>query len=179
MKLLVFIVAALPVFGQAPSPSQPVPLCQAVNCYTASTGNITLNSAATAATIQQPASCAGTLSTNTCAQVVGVKAAVLCSVACTITRTKDGTGATTTAAQASIIQSPAQPNGRVTPLVLFYTASNASGGTTIDVVNAQAGVPVLYDLSDVTFGTNPGQTYTISIGSITGTANITYYLAIK
>jgi hypothetical protein len=174
-RLLLFL--ALPIFAQ--QFNSPTPICQVMNCYTASTGNVSLSGAGTAATIQQPTSCAGTTNSNTCQQVVGIKASVYCSVACVVTRSKDGTAATATAAQSSIIQSSAMPAGKVTPLVLFYTASNASGGTTVDVTNVPAGTTLLYDLSDVTFGTNPSQTYTISVGSITGTANITYYMGLK
>lgn len=151
-----------------------IPVCQTyTNCYTASTGPVVLSAAGTAATIQQPA-------TGPWQQVAGVKLTVQCSVACAVTRSKGGTAATSTAAQTSIVQSPLQPLGPTTALFQFFTASDSSGGTTVDVVNVAAGETKVFDLSDV--GMSPGPTrqpYTVSIGAITGTANITFYLAAR
>lgn len=166
MKLLLALLA-IPLFGQQ---TNPPPACQQVNCYTASTGNVSLTSAATAATIQQPA-------TAPYQQVYGIKAVVQCSVACTVTRSKDGSAASATAG--TVVQSPAQPGGRVAPLMLFFAASNASGGTTIDVTNVQAGVMQVFDLSDVVFGSVPNQTYTVAVGAVTGTVNISFYVGLK
>ena len=148
--------------------AQQGPPCAQNNCYTASTGNVTLTAAATAATIQQPA--AGPFQ-----QVTGVKAAVYCSVPCAITRTTGGTAATTTAAQSKIVQSPRQPAGYAAPRFLFFTASNAAGGTVIDITN-NPGTTQIFDLTDVALGSTPAQTYTISIAAITGTASITFYV---
>jgi hypothetical protein len=180
MKKLIFlfILGSVGAWCQAPPPSTPQALCQVINCYTASTGSVSLSGAGTAATIQQPSTCNTT--PGSCQQVIGIKATVQCSVACTVTRTKDGTVASATSAQSSIVQSPAQPQGTVTPLMKFFTASNASGGTTIDVVNVPAGGMQTYDLSDVFMPANgASQTYTISVSSITGTANITFYVGLK
>lgn len=149
------------------------PPCQVYNCYTASTGNVTLVSAGTAATIQQPI-------TTAPFPFNALKATVQCSVTCVVTRSKDGTAATTTLSQSSIVQSPATPSGKSTPLTMqFYTASNASGGTTIDVNTINGGGILAFDMSDVSFGAVPGQTYTIAVGSITGTANITFYVGVR
>ena len=175
MKTLFLILAVLPAFGQQINPS---PICQTTNCYVATTGNVSLNSAATAATIQQPSSCAGTSATNTCPQVYGIKASVYCSVACVVTRNYGCTTAASATA-GTVTQSPFGPFGKVTPLLLFFTASNASTCTTIDVTNLGAGQTMLYDLSDVVMGTIPNQNYTIGVGSITGTANITFYVGLK
>jgi|ERR1700722_1807347 len=169
MTRILFILAAIPLFGQQ---NLQTPPCQVYNCYTASTGNVSLTSASTAATIQQAA-------TNPF-PFYGIKATVQCTVTCIVTRSKDGTAATATLSQSSIVQSPAVPAGRSTPLTMqFYTASNASGGTTIDVITINNGGILVFDMSDVSFGSVPGQTYTISIGAITGTANITFYVGVK
>ncbi len=165
-RLILLAALAGAPFGHAQTAAPP---CQQRNCYTASTGNVTLTAAATAATIQQAA--AGPFQT-----VRGIKATVYCSVPCIATRTKDGTPATTTAAQAKIVASPLQPNGYAAPTFLFFTASNAAGGTAIDVTNIPAGVTQIFDLTDVGFGAQPSQTYTISIAAITGQAAITFYV---
>jgi|HubBroStandDraft_2_1064218.scaffolds.fasta_scaffold22609_3 hypothetical protein len=165
--LALFLAASLCAIAQ----TNPLPICQQANCYTASTGSVSLSGAATAATIQQPA---------VPSQIIyGVKASIQCSVACVVTRTSNPTsvGAATTTA-GTIVQSPARPLGAVAPTTLFFTASNQSGGTVIDVTNVAAGSEQLFDLSDVVIGAAPSAGYTISVGSITGTANITFYLVL-
>jgi hypothetical protein len=169
MKKL-FLVFALGTLSFAQQLVSPVPPCQQMNCYTATTGNVSLSTAGTAATLQQPTAAPFQ-------QLYGVKASVYCSVACVVTRSKNGTAATTTAG--SFVQSPLQPFGTIAALALFYSASNAGSGTTIDIQNVQAGETRILDLSDVFLGPSANASYTLSIGSITGTVNITFYVGLK
>lgn len=131
------------------------------NNYVSSTGNVSLSSAATAATLQQPA-------TN--AKSVALQwASVYCSAACVATQSITGTAATATAG------TPVAVPGNVAgaAVATFWTASNAGSGTTIAVDNIPAGGTFTFDLSKIrlpAFGTTSN--YTISIASVTATVNI-------
>lgn len=162
MKKLFLILAALPAFGQTGI---------LVN-YIATTGQVSLSSAGTAATLQQPATNANPVNFPA---VPAPGASVFCSVACTATvsTAQSGTGAATATAGSVLPAgtSPAPPAG-----VKFYMASNASSETTKLVLNVPAGGTVPIDLSTVTLGTGQGAVrVTITVSSITGTANISFF----
>jgi hypothetical protein len=165
MKKLLLILAALPALclGQ----TDPVPPCQQIPCYVATTGNVALTATATAATIQQPSAAPFN-------QVFGIKATVYCSVACPVTRSYGGSTATVTA---GTVQKA--PSVQKAPYLLFFTGSDSTGGTTVDVSNLAAGETRIFDLSDLRMGGQPNFNYTIAVGSITGTANITFYLGLQ
>ena len=95
----------------------------------------------------------------------------MCSVACVATLISNGTAATATAGTVS----PALGSGAPPPNVQLFTASNASGGTTVLTLNVPAG-GATYDMSNVTLpaGGN-GVNLTVSIASMTGTVNVTFY----
>ncbi len=134
---------------------------QTVNHYIESTGNVALSSAATAFTIQQPATGAK--------QVTGEWSSVYCSAACVVTQSINGTAATTTAGT-----SVGVPGNTTAPASInVFTASNVGAGTTIAVDNIPAGSTFTFDLSKVRMGTTGNTTnYTFSIASMTGTVNI-------
>lgn len=134
--------------------------------FSASTGNAVLSGTATALTIQQPATTANP-SPNT---VTLESAVVYCSVACVVSQAQNGTAATATAATIA----PISPVGS-TAVATAWSASNVGGGTAVPpIINVSAGNTITIDLSKVTLPKG-GSTvnYTVSIASITGTANIT------
>lgn len=147
---------------------------QTTTRWYATTGDVVLSGAGTAATIQQPATGA--------TQVILDRVDVYCSVPCNVTQTANATTPATSTA------------GTITPILptplnflfpfTFWTASNASGGT------AQAGIVHLTaaGYTSLCFSTacgNPGNVilgtggtaanYTVTVSSITGTANVTFY----
>ena len=126
--------------------------------YIATTGNVALSAAATAATLQQPAANAATVtfpvSVNGALAPVG--ATVYCSVACVATIARNcTTAASTTAGTVTTVL----PNVAAASVTVF-TASNASGCTTLRVINIAAGQEYPIDLSAFNLAT---------------TANITFY----
>lgn len=143
--------------------------------YIASTGNVSV-SAAYAATLQQPA----TTTTKSLPVSFPVSAdggappagaSVYCSVACVATITRNGTAATATAGTVTAVN-PTDP----VPVVNFFTGSNASGGVTLGVFNIGAGSLQVLDMSAIKMGSGgTGVNLTISIASVTGTVNITFY----
>ena len=161
-KLILMLGAVLPMLGQ-----------QTVN-YIATTGNVALSAAATAATLQQPAANAATVmfpvSVNGALPPVG--ATVYCSVACVATIARNcTTAASTTAGTVTTVL----PNVAAASVTVF-TASNASGCTTLRVINIAAGQEYPIDLSAFNLATTGTKSNLhISIASITGTANITFY----
>ncbi len=166
MKTILLILAALPAFGQN------------TVAYIATTGKVSLSSAGTAATIQQPTDGTGTQvffprSTQGGAPPVG--ASIQCSVACVVTISRNGTAATGTASNSTTNVNPVNPNMPAASF-RFFTASNAGGGTTLRVFNVPAGGEYPLDLSDLTLpNTNLGTTnITISVASLTGDVNITF-----
>jgi len=161
-KLILMLGAVLPMLGQ-----------QTVN-YIATTGNVALSAAATAATLQQPAANAVTVTfpvaVNGALPPVG--ATVYCSVACVATIARNcTTAASTTAGTVTTVL----PNVAAASVTVF-TASNASGCTTLRVINIAAGQEYPIDLSAFNLATTGTKSNLhISIASITGTANITFY----
>lgn len=142
--------------------------------YVASTGNVALVSAATAATLQQPTANASMVTfpsaTNGSAPPPG--ATIYCSAACVATIARNcTTAATATAGAVTSVLPNVQPAA-----VTMWTASNASGCTTLRVINIGAGQEYPIDLSAFNLGT--GGTFSnlhISIASVTATVNITFY----
>ena len=182
MKIIcvaILIASACMLFGQQPLNPQ---FDQNAVRWFATTGDVSLNGAGTTATIQQPATGAQ--------QVQLEQIVVYCSVACNVTQTANGTAATATAGTIQAIlpnplSSSAQP---VVPNVTFWTASNVGAGT------AQAGIFHIGGLGTQDFCLStacgalrtvylaipPGSpggnaNYSVTISSITGTANITFY----
>lgn len=147
---------------------------QTLYSYIATTGNVALSAAATAATLQQPAANAATVtfpvSVNGALAPVG--ATVYCSVACVATIARNcTTAASTTAGTVTTVL----PNVAAASVTMF-TASNASGCTTLRVINIAAGQEYPIDLSAFNLATTGTKSNLhISIASITGTANITFY----
>jgi len=148
---LALLAASFPAFAQQ-------------NFYTATTGDVTLSGAGTSLTIQQPATNAK--------QVQLIAVLVYCSVACNATQAQNGTAATATAGTASDLL-PLGPAAQAT----IWTASNVGAGTTVGGtlhLAGGAGTERTLDLSQVAMGnTGTGTNYTITVSSITGTANIT------
>lgn len=148
---------------------------QQIQRWSATTGDVSLSGAGTTATIQQPATGAN--------QVVIEQVVVYCSVACTVTQSAYGTAATSTA-------------GSVTPLLPtpvtymapfnFFTASNVGAGTQQGAaLHVPAGGTVSVCLAvacgndaDTVLGTAGGTAanYSATVGTISGTANITFIL---
>jgi len=163
IRLATLLLALLgPVFGQQ------------FQRWGATTGDVALSAAATAATIQQPATNAS--------QVLIDQIVVYCSVACSVTQAANGSAATSTAGTVTPIL-PTQLS-LILPLT-FWTASNVGAGTAQGgIVHVPAGATVTLCLSpacgapaQVTLGAGggTGTNYTLTVGSITGTANITFY----
>lgn len=136
--------------------------------YIASTGDVSLSSQTTAATIQQPATNALSVAFPA-SPTTG--ASVYCSVACTVTITRNSVGATATAG--TIVS---QLANAPTPMFNFFTASNVSGGTALITQHVAAGQTFTLDMSGVVLPTaGTTSNVTISVGSITGTVNITFF----
>lgn len=156
MKRFVLILAALPAFAQQAS-------------FVARTGAVTLVAATTAATIQQPTPISGVPAE----QIQLIRAVVRCPAACVITqRQNDTTAATATAGTVSGLD----PTSGASFLVTFWTASNASGGTTVGSTTLDAAGTIVLDLSAITFGGGGTKTnYTIAVSSVTGDVYIDIY----
>lgn len=147
---------------------------QTLYSYVASTGNVSLSAAATAATLQQPATEQTTVTfpISTTGALPPVGATIYCSVACVATLARNCTTAATTTAGTVTSFVPNVPAASVT----VFTASNASGCTTLRVINIAAGQEYAIDLSAFRLATSGTKSNLhISIASITGTANITFY----
>ncbi len=141
--------------------------------YVATTGNVSLSSSSTSATLQQPA--ANSLPVSFPASTTGgappVGASVYCSVACVATVSRNGTAATATAGSVVNVN-PNEPPA----LVTFWTASNTTPGQTLAVFNLGAGATQGIDLSALKLGAGgTAVNLTISIASVTGTVNITFF----
>lgn len=112
-------------------------------------------------TLQQPASLA---------KRVKVRAvSVYCSVACTVTLSRDGTAATTTAGTAVAVSA----DYGTAATTVFHT-SNVGAGTTLGTSAVPAGSTVTYD----TFGwelntASTARNYSVAVGSLTGTVILT------
>ena len=161
MKPIVLILAALPLFAQ-----------QQIR-WAATTGDVVISAAYTA-TIQQPA-------TNQ-SQVHLDQIVVYCSAACSVTQAANGSAATTTAGTVT----PILPTGLAVPVpVNFFTASNVGAGTAQGgAVHIAAGAAVVLcftascgNPAEVILGSGQGAAanYSVTIGSVSATVNITYY----
>lgn len=169
MKLIIAIIAfacALP----AQDPAAQVR-------FKATTGDVVLSGAGTVATLQ--------VKPVNNVQIFIDQIVVYCSVACNVTQAANGTAATATLGTVA----PLLPNKLTDALpVSFYTASNVGSGTDQGgVVHIPAGATVILCLAtscgqskDITLGPSPGgpgvgANYSVTVSSITGTANITYF----
>lgn len=147
-------------------------LSQDIRRWSATTGDVSLSAAGTTATVQQPA-------TNA-TQVIIEQIIVYCSVACNVSQASNGSVATSTAGTVQPIVPT--PSNAVAPFQ-FYTASNVGAGTTQGgILHLPAGATVSICFSsacgsgqDVSIGPNNAN-YSVSISSITGTANVTFIL---
>lgn len=140
--------------------------------YVASTGNVSVVASAYAATVQQTATNSLPVSfpSSTSGGQPPAGASIYCSVSCVATISVNGTAATATTG--TVTPYPGSP-----PAVFnFFTASNASGGTTLGVINIAGGVTQPLDMSLIKIGAGGTATnLTISIASTTATVNITFY----
>lgn len=145
--LALALVASLPAFGQR---------------YSATTGDVSLTGTGTTLTIQQPATPGK--------QITLESATVYCSVACSVTLAENGAAATATAGALM----PVLPSIKPT-YATVYTASNVGAGTAVGgIVHLGAAQTVVLDLSKIALGAGtPNANFSISVSSITGTANIT------
>ena len=159
-RILMLLALCAPAFGQN------------YVRWAATSGDVSLSAAYTV-TIQQPA-------TN--AQQVELEAIIVyCSVACNVTQAANGAAATSTAGTVTPIL-PSQLN--ITPSAKFWTASNVGAGTAQGgIFHLAVGATTAFCLStscgatqSVRLGTGgTGNNYSVSISSISGTANITIY----
>ena len=153
MKAIILLFAVFPIFAQ-----------QQVS-YIATTGNVSLSGAATAATLQQPATNA------TMVTFPAAGATIYCSADCVATVARTCTAATATAGTVTNLV-PNTPASSVT----FYTASDAASCTTLQVINVTAKSTATVDLSKFNLATSGAKSnITISIASVTATVNITFY----
>lgn len=145
----------------------------AIQRWSSTTGDVSLSSAAYAATIQQPSSAA--------IPVYVDKVLVYCSVACDVTFRANGTAATTTL-------------GTVTPLLptvlsttaafSFYAASNVGTGTIQGgVIHLPGGAPPVAicfsqscgeSANYMMVGAGGNVNFSVSVASMTGTFNATF-----
>lgn len=131
--------------------------------WVGTTGDVSLSSSAMTATIQQVISTPKTISFET--------ATVYCSVACDVAQAQNGTGATATTGTLIGIT-----NSVGSPVTTFWTASNVGAGTALGpLLHVPAGGTIVIDLSKVsiTAAASINLNYSITVQSITGTANIT------
>jgi hypothetical protein len=153
MKTILHLGAILALFSVAAF-AQPQPR------YIATTGDVALTAAGTTLTLQQPATPVKQFQLET--------ATVYCSVACNVTQAANGSAATTTAGTLNPISPTYKPSG-----VSAFTASNVGAGTSIGgIIHLGAGQTVVIDLSQVIIGASPNANFSISVSTITGTANI-------
>jgi hypothetical protein len=124
-----------------------------------------LSGAVEGITIQQPASAAQ--------NVKFIAVYIDCSAACTLTLTRDGAAATTTALTVNNLNP-----GEKAAAVTAFSSSNVGAGTTIGVYTLGAAGTICLDLSGITFrSTNgTGSNLTIKTNSITATVNIVFRL---
>lgn len=131
--------------------------------YSATTGDVSLAGAGTSFTIQEPA-------LN--GRVIALEAIqVYCSVACNVSQAANGAAATTTAGTTSALLPTGAP-----AVATVWTASNVGAGTVMGgILHLPAGATQAIDVSKIVVGPGAGAAanYTVTISSITGTANIT------
>lgn len=151
-KLLFVLVLALPLAAQ-------------INSYSATSGDVVLSGAATAFTIQQPAANGK--------QVQLTAAVIYCSVACSATQAQNGAAATATAGTIT----GTLPLSTTPASATVWTGSNVGTGTGIGpIYHLAAGQTITLTLAGMTMGnTGTATNYTITIASMTGTANIAVF----
>lgn len=141
--------------------------------WSATTGDVSLSGAGMTATIQQPATGASNVQFE---QVI-----VYCSVACTVSQAANGAAATATSGTITPIL-PSSLSATVT--ATFWTASNVGTGTPQGGIYHMTGAGTAAFCLNTSCGATKtvslpvgGSTvnYSITISSITGTANITIY----
>lgn len=152
----------------------PVALAQNTVRWFATTGKVSLTSAATAATIQQPSNGGSTASID---QIV-----VYCSAACEVSLEANGAAATATPGTIQPLL-PSQLNA-VIPQT-FWTASNVGSGTSqggLIEIPAGSTVPLCLSPScgaagQVSIGPGLGSAsnYTVRIASVTATVIIAFF----
>jgi len=149
---------------------------QQIQRWRATTGDVVLAAAGTTATVQQLAGSAATRGQTTIEQIVA-----FCSVACNLTIARDGAAATATAGTpAAIAPTPASATVPFT----FWTASDVGAGTDqAGIIRVTAGTTLTLCLvkecgngGDVILGSGAGSNYSATISSITGTANVTFFV---
>jgi hypothetical protein len=140
--------------------------------WSATTGSVSLSGTAYTATIQQPA----TGQQNVQLEQV----TVYCSVSCTITQYANGTAATATSGTIN----PLLPNTSYTGTATFWTASNVGTGTLQGGAFTLSGPGTQSFCLNTSCGalrsiqlplTGTGSNYSITISSITGNVNITFF----
>lgn len=161
-RLFILAALALPAFAQ-----------QSIQ-YVASTGNVSVSGATYAATLQQPATDAVTVTfpVATSGALPSVGATIYSSVAAVATISRNCTTAASATAGTVTSNVPNVPAASVT----MWTASNASTCTTLRVINIAAGQEYPIDLSQFRLATTGTKSNLhISLASLTGTVNITFY----
>jgi len=130
--------------------------------YYVTTGDQVLSAAGTSVTVQA----------NNGKRLQFEVAVVYCSVACTVTQTQNGTAATSTAAVIRGIQPVS-----VSTVTAWFPSNVGTGTASGGALHMQGPATVSLDLSRIFFaaGSTPATNYTVAIGAITGTANITIY----
>ena len=159
--------------------------------YIASTGRVSVSGAAYAATLQMPAATCGTSGALACGKLVTFPSsaapgggappggaansaglAIMCSVACVASIISNGTAAT----GSTTTINPVPGSGGPPPLIQLFANSNLSGGTTVAAFDVAAGETKAIDMSGYKLPAGgTGVNLTVSIASLTGTVNITFY----
>jgi hypothetical protein len=120
-----------------------------------------LSTAVEKVTIQQPAASAR--------RVIVDSAIVYCSAACTLTFSRGGTAATTTALAPAALS----PNSPTVTVTAFHT-SNAGAGTVLFLRSLAAGTEAEFDLKGVAMsGPGTTQNFSIATASMSGDVRIT------
>jgi hypothetical protein len=156
LKLLLLLVLLFrPLAGQAPQSTTSAR-------YYVTTGDQSLSGAGTQMTIQA----------NNGKRVQFEVAVVYCSAACTITQTQNGTAATNTAATIRGIQPVS-----ISTATAWFPSNVGAGTASSGALHLQGPATVTLDLSRIYFaaGSTGATNYTVAIGTMTGTANITIY----
>lgn len=136
------------------------------NRFSATTGDVSLSAAATTLTVQLPAAGPAGNPSVTLESFI-----VYCTVACSVTQAYNGAAATATA----VTVSPIPPNTTLGAAATAWKASNVGSGTAVGgIIHVPAGGTITISLAQVTLaGAGNGANYSVTVGAITGTANIT------
>ena len=119
-----------------------------------------LSGTAETVTVQQPATGAKSVSF--------LDGWAYCSVACTVTLSRSGTAATTTALTPVSLSQPTE-----TVATTAFHTSNVGSGTTLATYDLVAGQTISLDLRSLAMiGNNTARNLSIGVGSITGTVMI-------